>query len=164
MIYKRDVEAVIELADKFHKLAESMEKFGEAHSRQDFRNRIEHILTGAAIEFYKCRLNDKLDLKHDDRWHWEKEWTFHLGGKLQRVVFDPASFKNKEKALLDSFEVIKSRNNTYLRVAANTIAMYCDKSKIKPNKVLDDTDTADFYAAVEFAFKEAIEMESLVNK
>lgn len=130
----------------------------EAYTRRKWKDAIIFTFQGAGWEFFKCRINDKLKAGHKDRYHWEKEWTSHLGPTLLAIVMLKTTFKDKKKAAIEATqEYIRDINTDKVR-AANTMAEYLNASQIKMRKVLNNQDGEDFYDQLEKALRKSFEL------
>lgn len=123
----------------------------EAFSRKKWKDNIVFILLGAAGEFFKCRINDKLNSGMKDRDHWEKEWRRHLYPNLLHSMRTEKHFQDTEKAVQEAIDAYKKRSHTDMTFAANTMADYLNQSSSKMRKVLSNEDLNDFYQEIDRA-------------
>lgn len=149
--------------DDFEKKLDAYIKIGEeqeeAQSRKDFIDDCIHIITGGSWEWFKCRINDKLDLKQEFRKKWEEEWRDHLYNRLTLQVTRTSDVadKSKYKAMQEVYDSFSNGSViNQMHRASNTMGHYTQSSKIKMNKVLDHSDINDFLAELKKAINDAL--------
>ncbi len=126
-----------------------IKKAQEAQSRAAYIDEIAFIFSGAATEYFKCLINDRLpaDLHSLDREHWEKEWRFHLGKRLEAQILRPIKVSNRQKAIQEAInDFTKIRCRSSLTTAANTMARYLHQNAKDLRKLLSHKDETAFKA------------------
>jgi hypothetical protein len=153
---------VIAFLDKIY--APTSKQAQETQTRALWKNDVEHIINGAAGEFFKCRIHDKIKAAHKDRKHWEIEWRYHLGQRLSDQLKRKTTFSDLTKAAKEAFQDHASVNHRFRTGAANTMADYLGGSKVKFQKILTDQDIKDFYTEVGKALDAGFGFDAAASK
>jgi hypothetical protein len=137
----------------------------EAQSCSAYIDDIAFILSGAATEYFKCLIHDRLKAHHKDRQHWEDEWRFHLGPMLKAQVERAVKFNgNRGKAIQKAIQdFTTTRSKTSITTATNTIAKYLQKDTKEISKLISSADVKALLVEFSLAAK-AIEQEQEIKK
>lgn len=125
-----------------------------AYNRVTFGAKVREYAGGAWLEFYKARLAEK---NGQTKWvrHWKSEVKTLLERSLVAALLYPVKgFKDRRKAFEAELAELQKSDSGYRRTAENIVLRDYGLRRLKAH--LEDSDAADFWAAVHHAAEPAL--------